>query len=70
MSTVIAPFGVPSESTIAGMPASLVMDIPVMLGVMALLTLPVFIRGKLSRVQGILLLCVYAAFCVVQFSMG
>ena len=67
ISTVISPFGVPSESTIGGMPASLVMDIPVMLGVMLLMTVPTLIRGKLSRVQGIILLCIYAAFCTVQF---
>ena len=67
VSTVISPFPVPAESTIAGHPASLVMDIPVMLGVMLLLIVPTFIRGKLSRVQGILLLAVYAAFCTLQF---
>lgn len=66
-STVISPFPVPSESTLAGYPASLVLDIPVMLSVMLLLTVPALIRGKLSRVQGILLLCVYAAFCTLQF---
>ncbi|MBP3376015.1 MAG: calcium/sodium antiporter [Clostridia bacterium] len=69
VSTVISPFPVPSEATIAGMPASYVLDIPVMLGVMLLMTLPALIRGKLSRVQGILLLCVYAAFCTIQFVM-
>jgi cation:H+ antiporter len=60
---------VPSEATIAGMPASYVLDIPVMLGVMLLLTVPTLIRQKLSRVQGILLLCIYAAFCTIQFVM-
>jgi Ca2+/Na+ antiporter len=67
VSTVISPFSVPAESTIAGHPASLVLDLPVMLGVMTLLTLPALIRGKLSRVQGIVLLCVYAGFCTLQF---
>ena len=33
-----------------------------------LLTLPALIKGKLSRPQGIALLCIYAAFCAVQFS--
>ena len=66
-STVISPFPVPSESVIAGRPASLVMDLPVMLGVMLLLTVPALIRKKLSRVQGILLLCIYVAFCTLQF---
>ena len=69
VSTTISPFAVPAESTIGGIPASLVMDIPVMMGVMLLLAVPTLIRGKLSRAQGILLLCVYAAFCTVQFVM-
>ena len=67
VSTVISPFGVPAESTIAGHPASLVLDLPVMLGVMMLLTIPALIRGKLSRVQGMILLCIYAGFCTLQF---
>ena len=69
VSTVISPFPVPSGSQLFGIPASLVLDIPVMLGVMLLLTVPTLIRGKLSRVQGIVLLCIYAAFCVLQFVM-
>ncbi len=68
-STLISPFPVPADSTIAGLPASLVLDLPVMLGVMLLLCIPALIRKKLSRVQGILLLCIYAAFCTVQFVM-
>jgi Ca2+/Na+ antiporter len=67
VATVISPFPVPSESTIAGVPASYVLDLPVMLGVMAIMTVPALIRGKLSRVQGIVLLCIYAAFCILQF---
>ena len=46
---------------------SLVVDIPVMLFVMAFMTLPALKRGRLTRTQGIVLLCVYAAFCVFQF---
>ena len=42
-------------------------NIPVMLGVMALLCLPALVKGKLSRWQGVTLLCVYAAFTVFQF---
>lgn len=67
VSTVLSPFAVPSSKLIAGMNASLVVDIPVMLFVMAFLTIPALIRGKLSRAQGITLLAVYAAFCVFQF---
>lgn len=47
--------------------ASLVVDTPVMFIVMALLTIPTIIKGKLSRWQGILLLAIYAAFCIFQF---
>ena len=68
VSVTLAPFSIPQNSTIAGMNASLVMDIPVMFAVMLLLTLPALFKGKLSRPQGIALLCIYAAFCVVQFT--
>ena len=63
----ISPFAIPVEKTLAGMNASLVVDIPVMLGVMALLCLPALVKGKLSRWQGVALLCVYAAFTMFQF---
>ena len=68
VSVTLAPFSIPQNSTIAGMNASLVMDIPVMFAVMLLLTVPALLKGKLSRPQGIALLCIYAAFCVVQFT--
>ena len=69
VSVTLAPFAIPAESMLLGHPASLVLDIPVMFAVMLLLTVPALIRGKLSRVQGILLLAIYAAFCVLQFVM-
>ena len=69
VSVALAPFSIPAESVLFGHPASLVLDIPVMFAVMLLLTVPALIRGKLSRVQGVLLLCIYAAFCVLQFVM-
>ena len=68
-SMTLAPFRIPQSSTIAGMNASLVLDIPLMLFVMAFLCLPALARKKLSRFQGIVLLAVYAAFCAIQFSM-
>lgn len=67
LSVTLSPFELPAEKTIAGMNASLVVDLPVMVSVMALLTLPALFRGKLSRVQGIVLLAIYAGFCVFQF---
>ncbi len=68
VATVIAPFDVPSASTLFGINSSFIVDIPLMIGVMAIMTLPAIIRGKLSRVQGIILLCLYAAFCTLQFT--
>lgn len=67
LSIAVAPFDVPVGNTIAGMNSSLVLDIPLMLGVMALMTLPALIFKKLSRWQGIVMLTVYAAFCALQF---
>ncbi len=69
VAVTISPFPVPNASQLFGHNASLVMDLPVMLGAMLILTIPALIRQKLSRVQGIALLCIYAAFCTVQFVM-
>ena len=67
----LAPFDVPVENTLlnTGLNLSLVFDIPVMLGVMSLMIFPALAKKKLSRWQGILLLCIYAAFCVCQFTL-
>ena len=69
VSTVLSPFPVPNSSQIFGINTSLAVDIPVMFFVMSLMVVPALIRGKLSRIQGILLLITYAAFCVFQFAM-
>ena len=69
VSIAISPFPLPASSLIMGRNASLVMDIPVMMGVMLLLTLPALFKGKLYRWQGISLLAIYAAFCAIQFSL-
>ena len=63
----INPFKVPVGTEVAGINASLIIDIPVMLLVMGILTVPTLIKQKLSRWQGISLLLIYAAFCTVQF---
>ncbi len=64
----ISPFEVPAEKLIGGFNSSLVLELPMMLFVMMFLTLPAIIRNKLSRWQGITMLCVYAAFFAVQFA--
>ena len=67
-SIAISPFAIPAEKTVlGGINSSLVIDLPLMLGVMAIMCLPALIKGKLQRWQGILLLCIYASFTVYQF---
>ena len=65
----LAPFQVPCENFLldTGLNMSLVFEIPVMLGVMTLMTIPALLTKKLGRWQGITLLGIYAAFVVCQF---
>ena len=67
MAITISPFAVPAEKMIAGINSSLLIDIPVMLGVMLLLCVPAIKKGKLYRWQGISLLAIYAVFTIYQF---
>lgn len=69
VSVALAPFTVPQSATIFGMNSSLVLEIPVMIAVMVLLTTPALVKGKLSRVQGVALLVIYAVFCGIQFTL-
>ena len=69
VSVTLAPFKVPQSAMIAGHNASLVLEIPLMITVMLILTMPALLKSKLSRAQGILLLLIYAAFCAVQFTL-
>ena len=69
VSVTLAPFTVPQSATLFGINSSLVLELPVMLVVMLILTVPALCKGKLNRVQGILLLAIYAAFCAVQFTL-
>ena len=68
MAVTLNPFDLPVSGVIGGINSSLVIDLPVMLGVMLILTVPTLVKQKLSRWQGILLLGIYAAFCAVQFT--
>ncbi len=65
----LAPFAVPAENLLlnTGLNLSLVLDMPVMLGVMSLMIFPALLHKKLSRWQGLVLLGIYVAFCVCQF---
>lgn len=69
VSVTLAPFTIPQSNTLFGINSSLVLDLPVMLLVMLIMTVPALVSGKLKRAQGIILLAIYAAFCVIQFVM-
>lgn len=69
LSTTLSPFDVPADKKLFGITSSLIVDIPVMLAVMLILTIPALIKGKLYRSQGIALLIIYMAFCAFQFVM-
>ena len=68
LSIALSPFNVPADKLIFGMNAALVVDIPLMLTVMLIMLLPAFIKKRLYRWQGIVLLCLYAAYTVFQFA--
>ena len=67
ISTTLSPFDLPVEKKIGGLNASLVVDLPLMIIVMLIVTIPALIKGKLTRAQGIILLVLYASFLVFQF---
>ena len=67
----LKPFELPVEGKmILGLPSSLVVDVPLMMIVMLIMTIPVLAKGKMYRTQGIILLLIYSAFCVFQFVAG
>ena len=66
-SITIRPFNVPVDKVFLGQNASFIIDLPLMFLVMAFVTIPALIRGKLSRFQGIALLVVYVAYVTFQF---
>jgi len=67
VSVTLSPFEVPMTSSLFGANTSLVLDIPVMLCVMGIMTIPAIIKNKLSRWQGISLLTIYVLFLAAQF---
>ncbi len=64
----INPFKVPSEATFLGNNASLLFDLPLVFVVMGIMTVPTILTGKLKRWQGISLLGIYLAYCILQFA--
>ena len=62
----ISPFAIPEGSKLMGINTSQLIEIPLMIAVMALMTLPTIKKGKLGRWQGVSLLCIYVAFVALQ----
>lgn len=62
----LSPFAIPEGSKLFGYNTSQLFEIPVMVAVMALMTLPALLKKKLSRWQGVTLLGIYAAFVTLQ----
>lgn len=69
ISALVGPFDLPVAKEIAGIPSSLIVDLPITLLVMLLLTLPTVLRAKVYRIQGILLLSVYVVFSILTLSL-
>ena len=66
VTATISPFAIPEGSKLAGYNTSQLLEIPLMIGVMAIMTLPALRKGKLHRWQGISLLAIYGAFVLLQ----
>ena len=62
----ISPFVIPEGSKLFGYNTSQLFEIPLMVGVMALMTLPTLAKGKLYRWQGVTLLSIYTIFVILQ----
>ena len=67
-SFAISPYAVPIDATFLKMNASLLFTLPLAIGAMLLLTIPPIISRKLSRWQGITLLGLYGAYCVLLYA--
>ena len=65
---ILAVIGIPAAFRGIPLEASTCMtDIPLATLVMAILIVPILFRKKASRLQGLVLLAIYAAYCVVSF---
>jgi len=67
LAITIHPFTIPADKLLGTHNASLLVDIPLMLFVMAFMTVPALCTKKLRRYQGIILLVIYAAYVTFQF---
>ena len=67
VSITLRPFAVPFDKALWGMNASFIVDIPLVMTVMLILTVPPLLKGRLYRWQGILLLLLYVAYSLFNF---
>lgn len=67
LAITLSPFSIPADKMLFGMNAALLVDIPLMFTVMIIMVVPAFIKGKLFRWQGIVLLMLYVAYLLFQF---
>lgn len=67
LAITLSPFSIPADKLLFGMNAALLVDIPLMFIVMLIMVIPAFIKGKLFRWQGIVLLMLYVAYLLFQF---
>ncbi len=70
MAITLGPFSIPAQKNVniggKEVIASLVLDVPLMIIVMLILTVPALLKGKLVRAQGIILLAIYLCFTIFQ----
>ena len=62
----ISPFVIPEGSKLFGFNTSQLFEIPLMVAVMAIMTIPTIIKRKLQIWQGVLLLSIYIIFVMLQ----
>ena len=62
----ISPFVIPEGSKLLGFNTSQLIEIPLMVCVMALMTIPTIFKKKLQRWQGVTLLGIYFSFVILQ----
>lgn len=64
---LIRPFDVPKDKILMGINSSIVVDIPLSFLMMLIIILPIIIKNRTYKFQGILLLLLYVLFCIFQY---
>ncbi len=64
---LIRPFDVPKDKVLMGINSSIIVDIPLSFLMMIIIILPIIIKNRTYKFQGIILLLLYVLFCVFQY---